>query len=79
VSPVFLFTARNFKELKDAEKLGRKPDVVRLFTVPQRMSFEAALRSAKMPTERFDEIAILNGMLVTDQLEKGTLIKIIAK
>jgi predicted Zn-dependent protease len=77
--PVFLFTARNFKELKDAEKLGRKPDVVRLFTVPQRMSFEAALRSAKMPTERFDEIAILNGMLVTDQLEKGTLIKIIAK
>ncbi|MFN3998576.1 M48 family metalloprotease [Algoriphagus sp.] len=77
--PVFLFTARNFKELKDAEKLGRKPDVVRLHTVPQRMSLEAALQNAKMPTERFDEIAILNGMLMTDQLEKGTLIKIIAK
>lgn len=77
--PVFLSTARNFKELKDPEKLNRKPDVVRLYTVPQRMSFEAALQNAKMPTDRFDEIAILNGMLLADPLEKGTLIKIIGK
>lgn len=77
--PVFLSTARNFKELKDAEKLGRKPDVVRIQTVPQRMTLQAALQSFKMPQERFEELAILNGLLLTDQLEKGTLIKVIGK
>ncbi|HSF54063.1 MAG TPA: M48 family metalloprotease [Algoriphagus sp.] len=75
----FLSTIRNFKELKDAEKLNRKPDVVRIQTVPQRMSLEAALTNFKMPKDRFEELAILNGMLLTDQLEKGTLIKVIGK
>lgn len=77
--PVFLSTARNFKELRDAEKLGRKPDVVRIQTVPQRMTLQAALQSFKMPQDRFEELAILNGLLLTDQVEKGTLIKIIGK
>lgn len=77
--PNFLSTIRNFKELKDAEKLNRKPDVVRIQTVPQRMSLEAALTNFKMPKDRFEELAILNGMLLTDQLEKGTLIKVIGK
>lgn len=77
--PAFLSTVRNFKELKDAEKLNRKPDVVRIQTVPQRMSLEAALTNFKMPKDRFEELAILNGMLLSDQLEKGTLIKVIGK
>ena len=77
--PTFLATVRNFKELKDAEKLNRKPGVVRIQTVPQRMTLEAALVNFKMPKERFEELAILNGMLLTDQLEKGTLIKVIGK
>lgn len=77
--PVFLSTVRNFKELKEAEKLNRKPDVVRIQTIPQRMTLEAALQNFKMSKARFEELAILNGMLLTDQLEKGTLIKVIGK
>ncbi|OOG72990.1 M48 family metalloprotease [Algoriphagus sp. A40] len=77
--PVFLSTIRNFKELKEAEKLNRKPEVVRIQTIPQRMTLEAALSNFKMPKARFEELAILNGMLLTDQLEKGTLIKVIGK
>ena len=77
--PVFLSTVRNFKELKDSEKLNRKPDLVRIKTVPQKMTLEAALKSFNMPKERFEELAILNGMLLTDPLEKGTLIKVIGK
>ncbi|WP_026968709.1 M48 family metalloprotease [Algoriphagus terrigena] len=77
--PAFLSTVRNFKELKDAEKLNRKPDVVRIQTIPQRMSLEAALTHFKMQKDRFEELAILNGMLLSDQLEKGTLIKVIGK
>lgn len=76
---VFLSTIRNFKELKEAEKLNRKPDVVRIKTVPQQMTLQAALQSFKMPTERLEELAILNGMLLTDQLSKGTLIKVVGK
>lgn len=79
IQPAFLSTIRNFKELKEADKLNRKPDVVRIKTVPQQMTLQAALESFKMPTERFEELAILNGMLLTDQLDKGTLIKVIGK
>ncbi len=77
--PTFLSTIRNFKELKEAEKLNRKPDVVRIKTVTQQMTFKAALQTFKMPTERFEELAILNGMLLTDQLDKGMMIKVIGK
>lgn len=77
--PVFLSTVRNFKELKDVEKLNRKPDLVRIQTVQSKMTLDAALTNFKMPKERFEELAILNGMLLSDTLEKGTLIKIIGK
>jgi len=77
--PVFLSTIRNFKELKEADKLNRKPDVVRIKTLPQQMTLQAALQSFKMPEERFEELAILNGMLLSDQLDKGTMIKVIGK
>lgn len=75
----FLSTIRNFKELKEAEKLNRKPEVVRIKTVPKQMTLQAALQSFNMPKERFEELAILNGMLLTDQLSKGTLIKVVGK
>jgi predicted Zn-dependent protease len=75
--PSFLFTIRNFKELKDSEKLNKKPEVVRIKTVPQSMTFKAALQNFNMPSDRFEELAILNGMMLNDQLSKGTLIKVI--
>ncbi|MBA4057520.1 MAG: peptidase M48 [Marivirga sp.] len=77
--PTFLFTARNFKELKEAEKLNRKPEVIRIKTVPQPMTLEAALGHFNMPAERFEQLAILNGMLLKEQLNKGTLVKVIGK
>lgn len=77
--PTFLSTIRNFRELKDADKLNRTPDVIRIKTVPNRMTLQAALQNFKMPKERFAELALLNGMLLTEQVEKGTLIKVIGK
>ncbi|MBC6368530.1 M48 family metalloprotease [Algoriphagus sp. AK58] len=75
----FLATIRNFKELKDLEKLNRKPDLLRLKTLTKSMTLQAALQSFNMPKERFDELAILNGMLLTDQISAGTTIKVIGK
>jgi predicted Zn-dependent protease len=77
--PVFLNTMRNFKELKDSEKLNRKPDVIKIKTVPQQMTLKAAFQNFGMPAERFEELALLNGMLLTDQLSKGMLIKVVGK
>jgi predicted Zn-dependent protease len=75
----FLSTIRNFKSLTDSEKLNRKPEVIRIKTIPQQMTVQAALQSFNMPASRFEELAILNGMLLNDKLNKGTLIKVIEK
>jgi predicted Zn-dependent protease len=77
--PVFLNTMRNFKELKDSEKLNRKPDVIQIKTVPQSMTLKAALQNFGMPADRFEELALLNGMLLTNQVSKGMLIKVVGK
>lgn len=75
----FLSTIRNFKSLNDSEKLNRKPEVIRIKTVPQPMTVQAAFQSFNMPASRFEELAILNGMLLEDKLSKGMLIKVIEK
>ncbi len=75
----FLASMQNFRELKDSEKLNRKPDVLKLETLNKPMTLQEALQIFKMPKERFEELAILNGMLLTDQLPKGMMIKIIGK
>lgn len=77
--PSFLFTIRNFKELKEAEKLNRQPEVVRIKTVPQQMTLQAALQHFNMSTARFEELAILNGMELNAQLSRGSLIKVVGK
>ncbi|MEJ7643927.1 MAG: M48 family metalloprotease [Chryseolinea sp.] len=75
----FAGIVKSFKELKEADKLNKKPDVVRIKTVPQAMTVEAALRHFNMPAGRFEELAILNGMTVSETLKKGTLLKVVGK
>jgi predicted Zn-dependent protease len=77
--PVFQSTMRAFQELKDADKLNRKPEVVRIKTVPRKMNLQAALQNFGMASERFEELAILNGMQLDDVVEQGMLIKVIGK
>lgn len=77
--PAFLSTIRNFQSLTDSEKLNRKPEVIRIKTVPQQMTVQAAFQSFNMPASRFEELAILNGMMLSDKLDKGTLVKVIEK
>lgn len=75
----FLSTIREFRELKDADKLNRKPDVVRVKEVPQAMNLEAAFRHFNVPANRMEELAVLNGMGLKDELKKGNLLKVIGK
>ena len=77
--PAFLSTMQNFKELTDAEKLNRKPELVRIKTLNQTTTLQSALSSFGVPSDRFEELAILNGMQLSQSVQAGTMIKVIEK
>lgn len=78
-SSYFSNTAQSFRQLTDASKLNRKPDRVRIKTVRQTGTFEQALRNYNVAPARFEEMGILNGMRLTDNVTQGSLIKVIER
>jgi predicted Zn-dependent protease len=75
----FTNVMEGFRQLTDASKLNRKPERVHLRTVGGATTVRAALSSFGVPEARLEEIAILNGMQLTDNLPAGTLIKTITQ
>jgi predicted Zn-dependent protease len=76
---LFLQITRNFRELTDSEKLNRKPDVIHIRAVPQSMTLENALKHFNTPAEKLQEMAVLNGMELNEQLGAGTMIKVVGR
>jgi predicted Zn-dependent protease len=76
-SSVFQNTMQSFRELTDPAKLNKKADRVRIKTVNQAGTLEQLLRSYNVPANRMEEMAILNGMPLTERVNAGTLIKVI--
>ncbi|WP_114750050.1 M48 family metalloprotease [Pleomorphovibrio marinus] len=77
--PRFLNTMQNFKELKDTDKLNRKPERVRIKTLSKNMTLQQALKAYNIPDDRLEELAILNGMALDASLNGGTMIKVVEK
>ncbi len=75
----FLQTTKNFKQLKDASKLNKQPERIRIKPVKQSGTLKQALNSYNMPEKKQEEISLLNGMLLTDKVLAGSLIKILGK
>lgn len=75
----FTGTMQSFKQLTDQEKINRQPDRIQIRTVQQSMTLAEALRANNVMQAQMEELAILNGMELTDRIEKGTMIKIVAK
>ena len=75
--PYFTSTMQSFKKLTDAAKINKKPERVRIKTVAANGTFAQALKYFKVADKRMEEMAILNGMLQTDPVTKGMLIKVI--
>ncbi|MEJ6979265.1 M48 family metalloprotease [Pedobacter sp. P351] len=73
----FTNSMQSFKPLTDAAKLNKKPDRIHIKTVKQASTLDQALRSFNMPSAKLEELAILNGMKLTDRLTAGTLIKVV--
>jgi predicted Zn-dependent protease len=73
----FANTMQNFKELRDPAKLNKKAERVRIKTVTTEGTLEQVLKANQVASTRLEEMAILNGMKLTDRLTKGTLVKVI--
>lgn len=75
----FAGTMKKFNKLTDKSKLNVQPEKIKIQTVQKNMTLEQALRGFRMPEKRFNELAILNSMELTDQVQKGVLIKVVSK
>jgi len=69
----------DFRQLKDQDKINRQPERIRVKTVKTTATLQATLSSFNQPTERHNELAILNGMELTDEVKAGSKIKTVGK
>jgi len=75
----FQNTAQSFDELRDQSKINVQPERIDIVKAPRNMSFTEAMRHFNMPSDRFEELAILNGMQLEEEIQNGKLIKVITK
>jgi predicted Zn-dependent protease len=72
-------TMKGFKELSDPKKINVKPDRIRLRTTKTAGTVESTLRSMGIPKDDLDDLALLNGMELNENLPANTLVKVIEK
>lgn len=76
---IFERTTKTFRKLTDPDKLNRKPDRVRIKTNNRNQTLQQALQENRIPNDKMKDLAILNGMNLTDRLKPGQLYKIVSK
>jgi predicted Zn-dependent protease len=76
---LFESTMRSFNRLTDASKLNVKPKRIRVKKVQQSGTLADAFRYFGVPQSKMDELALLNNLELTDQIQSGKLIKIIGE
>ncbi len=72
-------TANSFRRLTDPAKINVKPERIKIATASSNMTLKQGLTSNNVPADRHEELAILNGMQLSDQLSSGMLYKVITK
>jgi predicted Zn-dependent protease len=70
-------TVNGFSRLNDSEKLNRKVELIQIVNVKKSGSLSDVLAEFKMPVSRHKELAVLNGMELTDKVSNNMLIKIV--
>ncbi len=76
-APLFVNTMSGFKRLTDPNKLNRQPELLKVATVSKTATVRETLQSLKIPADRLDEFAIVNGMDLNGTVQAGTLIKVL--
>jgi predicted Zn-dependent protease len=77
--PVFRGTMEKFDKLTDAAKLNVKPERIKIYEVPKTQTLSEVFKSQKIADSRLKELALLNNLELTDKVEKGRLLKLVAK
>ncbi len=75
----FESTMRGFNRLTDPRKINVEPRRIRIKTVRQTTTLEAALQSLGVAQDKLEGHALLNGMLLSDTVPANTLIKVVEK
>lgn len=75
--PVFQRTMGDFERLTDPDKINVEPKRIDIKTVARSGTLESALRYYGTDEDDLYELSVLNGMSLTDSVEKGMLIKTI--
>ncbi|MGI4872393.1 MAG: M48 family metalloprotease [Janthinobacterium lividum] len=78
-APQFQSVAQGYQRLTDASKLARQPEHVHIKTATAPTTLASALATSGVPSKRYEEMAILNGMQTTDRLSKGMLYKVVGR
>ncbi len=68
---------QSFRALTDPAKLNKKPERIRVRTITNGSTLQQVLKNYGVPDKRLEELAILNGMKLTDNVPSGTQIKLI--
>lgn len=76
---VFDNTMKSFKNLSDPKKINVQPDRIRIRSVKSADTVEDALRSMGVSRDELEQIALLNGMELSDPVKTGTLLKVVDK
>ena len=74
---IFKPTIESFDKLTDPSKLNRQPKKIRVKKVQRAGTLADAFRSFGIQQQQMEKIAFLNNMELTDQVQAGTLIKIV--
>ncbi len=77
--PTFRNTMEGFRQLTDQAKLNKKPQRIRNKTIAKSATLEQVFKNYNVPTARMNEMAILNGMNLTDVVPVGMMIKTIGE
>jgi predicted Zn-dependent protease len=78
-SQYFNNTMQNFRELTDQSKINKKPQRVRVRSVGSSGTLAQAFRNLGVAEGKLEDIAVLNGMKLTDNITAGTLVKVIGE
>ena len=66
-----------FSVLTDPDKLNRQPDRLKIKTSSRSQTLQQALQAEGVTSAQLQELAILNGMKLTDRLTAGMKFKVI--
>lgn len=75
----FKSVAQGFKSVSDPNILNRQPERIRIKTVQRDGTLKDALKDSNQPDNKLDELAIINGMALSDKVTKGMLVKTLGK